>query len=317
MVDFKKLLRAFLAKVLKKSDGDIDAILDASNGTEDSVLAELLDLDKTRVSELTKPKDGQTFQDGYKKAKKEVLSTLEQELKDKYEIESDATGIELVDAIVTTKAKTGKKELTEDDVKKHPVYQQAETAHKKALKEANTQWEAKLNEQTTQYKKGETFNVIKSKALEIRNAMQPVIPGNPKVASNVEAAFISSLNGFEYDLQDNGARIVIMKDGKVVDDGHGHSLDFEKHVKDSAAGYYEFKQNNGGGNAGNGEQGGGSGAGGAGGTSGGVKYPDGITKPKTYEDLMKIVNNQEIKAQDRSTVLQVWEAEQKTGGGTS
>ena len=311
MADAKKLLRALLAKAYKMQDGEIDSLLSESTTDADGE-TQVISLDKTRIAEISKPKPGQTFQDGYKKAKAEVLTELETAIKEKYEIESDANGVELVEAVVAEKTKGAKpKELTDDDVRKHPAYQAAEKAHKLALKEATTTWETKYNEREAAYKKGETFGAVSKKALEILGGMNPVLPANATVAANLQNAFLNVLKGYEYDLQDNGNRIVVMKDGKVVDDGHGHSLDFEKLVKDNAAGYFEFKANNGGGNAGNGkpnEQGGGSGGG-----TGGAAYPAGITKPKTWDEVVKIVNDTNIKAEDRNTVLQVWEQESKGG----
>lgn len=311
MADASKLLRGLLVKAYKMADGEIDALLDAkTTDAEGETL--VVDKDKTRIAELTKPKAGQTFQDGYKKAKAEVLTELEGQIKEKYEIESDATGLELVETVVAEKAKTGKpKDLTDDDVRKHPAYQAAEKAHKNALKEANTTWEAKLNEQQTQFKKGEAFSAVSKKALDILGTMNPVLPANATVAANLQSAFLNVLKGYDYDLQDNGNRIVVMKEGKVVDDGHGHSLEFEKLVKDSAGGYFEFKANNGGGNAGNGKPG--EGGNGGGGGNNNPAYPAGITKPKTWDEVTKIANDTSLPAKDRETVLKVWEDEQKAG----
>jgi hypothetical protein len=307
MANAEKLLRALLPKAYKMEAGEIDSLLSEST-TDDDGVAQVLEKDKTRVAEIAKPKPGQTFQDGYKKAKAEVLGDFEKSLREVYGIDSEATGNELIDAIITAKAKPGAKEITEDDVKKHPAYQAAEKAHKNALKQTQTEWETKYNQREAEFKKGETFGSVSTKALELRNAMNPVIPGNPKVAANLEKAYLEALKGYEYDVQDNGSRIVVMKDGKVVDDGHGHSLEFEKLVKDIAGGYYEFKQNNGGGNAGNG---GTEGAGGGtGGTGGGTKpYPTGIAKPKTWDEVVTIVNNTSLKPEDRQTVLDTWNSE--------
>lgn len=309
MANAEKLLRALLGKGYKMPKTEIDKLLSDDTTDEDGE-TQVIEGDVARIGKLTTPKKGETFQDGYAKAKKEVLTDFEKTLRELYEVDSDATGNELIEAIITAKAKPGAKEVTEDDVKKHPAYQNAEKAHKAALKAVQTEWETKLNERENQYKKGETFNTVASKALAKLSAMNPAIPTNTKVAANIQRSFLDGLKEFEYDLQDNGNRIVVMKDGKVVDDGHGHSLDFDKLIEDHAAGFYEFKQNNGGSNGGNGKPGAeGSGTGG----SGGAAYPAGIQKPKTWEELNVIVNNTSIPANDRATVLQVWEQDNKAG----
>jgi hypothetical protein len=303
MADASKLLRALLGKGYKHPSTDIDKLLSDETTDEDGE-AQIIQLDQTRIGNL-KPKPGTTFQDGYKKAKAEVLTDFEKTLREAYGIESDATGNELIDAIIAAKAKPDAKNISEDDIKKHPAYQNAEKSHKQALKAVQTEWETKLNEREAQYKKGETFGNVSKKALDILAAMNPVIPGNAMVATNIQNAFLSSLKGFEFDIQ--GDRIVVMKDGKVLEDGHGHSMEFDKLVKDTAGGYYEIKTNNGGANPG------GDGGAGAGAGAGNVVYPAGITKPKTFEELSTIVNNTTLKAEDRQIVLQTWEAEQAAG----
>jgi hypothetical protein len=311
-MDFLKVLRAFLAKAYKMPDGDIDAILEASKDDQAALLQALYEKDKTRVSELTKPKEGQTFQDGYKKAKKEVLTELEEKLKADYEIETDATGAELVAEVIAAKTKAaGKaKELTEDDVKRHPVYQTAEKAFKKSLKDKETEFETTLTEKEKGFKKAQTFGNVSKKALQLLDEMNPVYPSNPKVAANLKNAFLKSLeDGTEYDEQETG--FVVMKAGKVVDDGHGHTVDFDKWVKDRATDFFEFKQNNGGQNGGNGKPG----DKGEGGAGGGTKYPANIVKPKTFEDMVKITNDSNIPVADRQIVLQTWETEQTAGTG--
>lgn len=310
MANAEKLLRALLGKGYKMPKTDIDKLLSEETTDEDGE-TQVIEGDVARIGKLTTPKKGETFQDGYAKAKKEVLTDFEKTLRELYEIESDATGPELVEAIIAAKAKPGAKEVTEDDVKKHPVYQNAEKAHKAALKQVQTEWETKLTERENQYKKGETFNTVASKALAKLTGMNPVIPANAKVAANIQRSFLDGLKDFDYEVQ--GDRIVVMKDGKVVDDGHGHSLEFDKLIEDHAGGFYEFKQNNGGSNGGNGKNEGSGGGGGNGG--GGVTYPAGIQKPKTYDEMMAIVNNTSLPAKDRSTVLDVWEQENK--GGTA
>jgi hypothetical protein len=310
MANAEKLLRALLGKGYKMPKTEIDKLLSEETTDEDGE-TQVIEGDQARIGKLTTPKKGETFQDGYAKAKKEVLTDFEKTLREVYEVDSDATGNELIDAIIAAKAKPGAKEVTEDDVKKHPVYQNAEKAHKAALKQVQTEWETKLTERENQYKKGETFNTVASKALAKLTGMNPVLPANAKVAANIQRSFLDGLKQFDYEVQ--GDRIVVMKDGKVVDDGHGHSLEFDKLIEDHASGFYEFRQNNGGSNGGNGKN---EGSGGAGGNGGGAPaYPAGIQKPKTFEEVMVIVNNTSIPVADRQTVMNVWEAESK--GGTA
>lgn len=322
-MDFKKALRAFLAKVTKKPLGDIDAILEASDATEDGVVSQFLDLHATHIAELTKPKPGQTFQDGYAKGKKEVLTTLETSLKEKYEIESDLTGAELVEHIVTEKGKTAAgtkpKEITEDDVRKHPAFVNAEKAHKAALKQAQTEAETKLTEVETGYKKKETRNSVAKNALAALAALNPVLPGIAAAAENQQRAYLDTiLNGLDFEVQ--GDKTVVMKDGKVQTDPQGHNLTLEDLVKNTAPTFFEFKANNGGANPGGagaaGAGGTGSAAAGAGGAAGGkagAVYPVNIVKPTNFTEYAKIVNDTNIPVADRRIVADTWKTELAAG----
>lgn len=307
-MDYKKIITGLLSKAYKLDDGKVAELLqDGENITEDTVVAALLTEDSTRVASIKKSTDTTgKFQEGYAKAKKEERANYEKEIREKYGIESETAGIELIDEVVTTKVSeqgTGKKgEVTEDDVKKHPVYQTLETRYKKDLKAKDTEWETKLNEVETKYKTETTFKSIEERALSTLDGLKPVLPGNPEIATNQKRWFVSALKDYQFDIQD-GNRVVVMKDGKVVEDGHGNSLDFGDLVKQKASQFFEFQKNNGGGNAGNNNQdnppaGGGNG-----------EYPAGIKKPATLDELAAIANDRNIPLKDRQKVIEVFEQE--------
>lgn len=307
-MDYKSIITGLLSRAYKMDDGKIAELLqDGENITEETVLAALLTEDSTRVTALKKASDTTgKFQEGYAKAKKEERANFEKEIREKYGIESETTGTELIDELITTKAGEqggGKKgEVTEDEVKKHPVYQNLETRYKKDLKAKDTEWETKLNEVEGRFKAETTFKTIESRALATLDGLKPVLPGNPEVAANQKRWFVQALKDYQFDIQD-GDRVVVMKDGKVVEDGHGNSVDFGDLVKQKASKFFEFQKNNGGGNAGNSNQqqsGGGAGSG---------DYPTGVTKPKNMDELSVIMRNNEIPLADRQKVMEVYEQE--------
>ena len=242
-----------MSKAYKLDDGTIGEILNAENADEKSVISQILELDTQRVEKLKTSggKDG-TFQDGYAKAKKEVLSDFEKQLKETFEIESEKTGLDLITEILTAKtSEAGKKgQLTDDDVKKHPVYQAAEKAFKKQLTEKETEFKTKLTEVENAAKKAQTFASVKDNALAILEGLNPIYAKNPKVATTIKNQFLNELQGFEFERQADGSWLVT-KDGKIVEDGHGHSKSFEDIIKETSESYFEFQENNGGQNAGN------------------------------------------------------------------
>lgn len=242
-----------MSKAYKLDDGTIGEILNAENADEKSVISKILELDTQRVEKLKTSggKDG-TFQDGYAKAKKEVLSDFEKQLKETFEIESEKTGLDLITEILTAKtSEAGKKgQLTDDDVKKHPIYQAAEKAFKKQLADKETEYKTKLSEVESAAKKAQTFSSVKDNALAILEGLNPIYAKNPKVATTIKNQFLNELQGFDFERQADGSWLVT-KDGKVVEDGHGHSKSFEDIIKETSENYFEFQENNGGQNAGN------------------------------------------------------------------
>ena len=242
-----------MSKAYKLDDGTIGEILNAENADEKSVISKILELDTQRVDKLKTSggKDG-TFQDGYAKAKKEVLSDFEKQLKETFETDSEKTGLDLITEILTAKtSEAGKKgQLTDDDVKKHPIYQAAEKAFKKQLTEKETEYKTKLSEVESAAKKAQTFSSVKDNALAILEGLNPIYAKNPKVATTIKNQFLNELQGFEFERQADGSWLVT-KDGKVVEDGHGHSKSFEDIIKVTSERFFEFQENNGGQNAGN------------------------------------------------------------------
>ena len=308
-MDYKKLLRALLSKAYKLDAGQLDELLAEEtdkDGTKTPVTFEelekkLLDTDKTRVVTLTTPKAGSTYQDGFAKGKKESLTAFEKEVKDKYGVDADLLGIELIDAVVTAKATTGGT-LTDDDVKKHAVYVARERELKTELKNKTTELEGKITEKEKEFTKKQNLGIIKDKAWGVVSKLNPLLSKTAEVAQTQKNTFLAALEANEYDLQETGP--VILVDGKAKTDDHGNIVSFDDFVTGNAKRFFDFENNNGGSNGGNDNndhKGGGQG--------GAKAYPAGVTKPKTMEDLVKVLNDKTIKVDDRVIVQEVWDKE--------
>lgn len=303
-MDYKSILTGLLSKAYKMDDGKIAELLqDGENVNQDEVLNKLLSFDSSRVENIQKNVDTSgKFQEGYAKAKKEERINFENEVKEKYGIESDKIGVELIDALIVdklSKVKT-KGDLTDDDVKRHQVYQDLESRYKTDLKNKDEEWMSKVEEIQNNHKAEKVFSIVKDKGLQMLDAMNPVLPQNGEVANNQKGWFLRALKDYDFDVQENN-RVVVLKDGKVVTDNHGNSLDFQDLVKNTASQFFEFRQNNGGANSGNDNHGGGQ--------SAGSGYPSGITKPKNLEELNTILRDTNIKLEDRQKVAEVFEKE--------
>lgn len=303
----KTIITGLLSKAYNYDNGKIaelfkDGETELSEEQQTEILNKILEIDAQRVENIKKSVDKKdAFQDGFKKAKSEVLTDFEKGLKEKFGIESDKTGLELVEEVVSKKSEGGQGgDVTEDAIKRSKVFQDMESNLKKQITTVKTEYETKINEIQDGYKAEQTFSNVSQKALQIFNGLNPILPQNKTVADNQVKFFVNTLKDFKFDVQDE--RIVVMdKDGKVLEDGHGNSRSFEDIVKETASGLFEFKANNGGSGSGNGGQ---QGQGGS-----GSSYAGNV--PKTFEELEKVMSDTSISIEDRSNIMAEYEKAQK------
>ena len=302
----KTIITGLLSKAYNFDNGKIaelfkDGETELSEDQQKEILQKLLDEDAKRVEAIKKSVDTKpAFQDGFKKAQGEILTKFEKDLKEKFGLESDKMGLELVEELVSKKSEGGQGgDVTEDAIKRSKVFQDMESNLKKQVTTVKTEYETKINEIQDGYKAEKTFSNVSQKALQIFNGLNPILPQNKTVADNQVKFFVNTLKDFKFDVQDE--RIVVMdKDGKVLEDGHGNSRSFEDIVKETASGLFEFKANNGGSGSGNGGQGqGGSGS----------SYAGNV--PKTFEELEKVMSDTSISIEDRSNIMAEYEKAQK------
>lgn len=269
-----------VAELLKKSDGSSDEL------DEDKALQLIIDKDKERIQALTGK-----FDDGYKKGQKETMEKLEKNLKSKYKIEGDLQGEELIEAILTAKIaevqqQPGKKEFTEEEIKKLPVFLNLEKSLRKAVEDAKAEGETALAKLKDEYSQKETFTSIREKAIAHFKSKNPILSDKPVVAeTQINNNLISHLNGYKY--QDNNGQLVILKpDGTRLEDGHGHPMTLEALVDEISGKSFDFKVAEDRRQAGNGGSGGSGGTGGGSGT-GGKKYSGKApTSAKEYTDTL-------------------------------
>ena len=303
----KTIITGLLSKAYNFDNGKIaelfkDGETELSEEQQTEILNKILEIDAQRVENIKKSVDKKdAFQDGFKKAKSEVLTDFEKGLKEKFGVESDKTGLELVEELVSKKSEGGQGgDVTEDAIKRSKVFQDMESNLKKQITTVKTEYETKINEIQDGYKAEQTFSNVSQKALQIFNGLNPILPQNKTVADNQVKFFVNTLKDFKFDVQDE--RIVVMdKDGKVLEDGHGNSRSFEDIVKETASGLFEFKANNGGSGSGNGGQ---QGQGGS-----GSSYAGNV--PKTFEELEKVMSDTSISIEDRSNIMAEYEKAQK------
>ncbi|MGG5486261.1 hypothetical protein [Gaetbulibacter sp. PBL-D1] len=241
-----KTLADGLKTAYKTSEDDIINILpeNEENFDETKFLEAFLKLDKDRIEAIgQKGKD--KFTEGYNKAKKEERVAFEKEIKDTFDIDEDLIGIDLVKKVVELKSETSKKgagKLSDDEIKSHPTVIKLLTEKEKAHKD-DIQKIKEDNEQVILgMKKERVFGNVSKKALALLDEMNPVLSENPKVANNQRNYLLDRLKGYDWQPTENDDDYIPLKDGKRVEDAHGHGISFNDLVKGAASDLYDFKQ---------------------------------------------------------------------------
>lgn len=235
--DAKELLAGFLSSTLKLDEAGVASLYNEDGTVKDDALTSLLAKDSDRVKNL-KPDTKKIADDQYKRGVREAMEKFESELKDKTGFDSELKGIELVLAYAETKT-TSTADVTDEAVKKSPLFISTVDKLKKEKNEAVKKSENELADFKKSLSVKETFSKISAKAQEIFTGLKPILSKDTAKAKIQIEDFVAKLNSFKYDIQ--GERIVVLKeDGSPHEDEHGHAIEFDKLVKQTAERYYDF-----------------------------------------------------------------------------
>ena len=256
----QKIIEELLGKLFKMSSEEIAEILKKSDGTEgideEKVLKIILDKDKDRIAKIKG--EGPKWDDAMKKATREVWSKVEKELKEKFDIESDLQGDELIDFVANdSKEKLGKAaeagegkkpaEMTEDEIKKTPVYIKAEKAFKKSLEEKDADKDKSLKELQDSFTQKENFSKVRNAALsKFRKIENVILPSDAEKAQKmIDRLLLDQLAPYDYQIDDNGKFLILYKDGdkkgKRVEDAHGNAMEFDDLIEGITKSNFELK----------------------------------------------------------------------------
>jgi len=248
------MLNAF-SKYFNKTDEELTEMLyekgeDDTEVLKEGVVEQLIALDTNRVERLRKEAtEGATkkFDDFAKKSKKEVMEKFEKDIKEQYRLESDKTGIDLVNELATKFGKTGN--LTEDSIKTNPIFIKLESEWKENATKTQEQLKKEFEDFKYGVERNGQLNTIKSVAENEFLRLNPVLSENPVIAKNQTQEFLNRFHKYEYIINGNN---IMVKDGDGrLEDGHGNPISFDAFVKSEAEKLYDFKVQDPRGSAGN------------------------------------------------------------------
>jgi hypothetical protein len=247
----KKVLNGFLQKTLNL---DTEALAGLYNEAGELIdLSTVLEKDAERVAKFNKKSTDQ-----YGRGLKEGAGKIEKEIKEKYEIDSELIGVELIDHLLETKTTEltskfedlKKSKLKDDEIEKHPKYMQLKLEHDKQLKVKDKEWEDKFKAKEAEFSRKETFDKVSKQALLFVDSGF-VLPEKAERAAALKDVLVKELQGENFNIQDDGTIILLDKDNKMREDAHGKPISFKDYVDGMAVKYFDKREANARGNAGN------------------------------------------------------------------
>lgn len=226
----KKILSDSLSKLYKIDPEKLASLYNEAGDLTD--LSVIMEADAQRVAKFKGEKEDQ-----YKRGVKEASQKLEHAIKEKYAVESDLEGVELVDHILVSRISESSKPET---IQKHPEFIKARAEWEKEQKQRDKEWEKKLTDKDIEFNRVKTFEQVKNRAMQILTEANPILPSDPKKAESWKNVFLAELSSGNYQISDDGTILVLDKDGSMLKDTHGYSKTFNDHAKELADKYFEF-----------------------------------------------------------------------------
>jgi hypothetical protein len=224
-------LNETLSKVFKLDTEQLATLYNDAGDLTD--LAVVIEADTKRVAKFSSEKTAQ-----YNRGIKEGAGKIEKELKEKYEVESDLIGVELVDLVVTKQLETASKD--KKDITKHPDYIKLETSIDKKLKDRDKDWEGKIEVLKSDFNKAKFFEKIRDKALANLESRKPILPSDPAKAQVWKDTYLNELRQGNYQESEDGEPIVLDKEGNALKDKHGNPVTFAEYEKSISDKYFEY-----------------------------------------------------------------------------
>lgn len=251
----KDLLLKYLAKINGISEKKAAALIfqKAENGEDldesklnDDVLNTLLDKDAARVQKLSKGDEAVTkaFDNGYNKALKEEKTNFEKLLRKRHNIDEEGKLKlnDLLDKIDAAKIEKQGTELTEENIKKHPLYLSLERSKKEEIETLTSSHETALKELENKQASSVMKVSAKNKVLDYFDNLKPVLSKEATKAANQRTSFANLFDAYDFQAGEGDADPLIIDPAtnKRLEDKHGNPVSLADLVQQKADQYYDF-----------------------------------------------------------------------------
>jgi hypothetical protein len=275
---------AFIVKAFKMTTEEVASLYNEAGELTDFSL--LSTKDAERITKLSGDSKNQ-----YSRGLKEAALKLEKEIKEKYEVESDLIGDELIDFIIETKL-AEVKNANPEDVLKNPVVIKALADKDKLLKSKDKEIIEKLKAKEEEINAVNLFKEVETLAIAEFENLNPILPGDAKKAAALKNILISDLKKNKYQKDADGF-VVLKEDGTPLQNEHGYNVTFQDHVKGNAERYFDFKKAEERSSAGNNNQS----------QQTGTK----VRKPKDKAEYVEMMKDNSLTSKDRTAIMHLAE----------
>jgi hypothetical protein len=228
----QKILNDSLSKLFKIEPETLASLYNDAGELSD--FSKILELDAQRITKYKSDSDSQ-----YKRGVKEGASKIEKEVKEKYELDSDLLGVDLVDQLVVKKIEEAKAAGTKD-ITKHPEYIKLQVSIEKQLKDRDKEWQEKIEAKEREYSKAKLFEKVRDKALLQLSELNPILPTDVRKSQVWKETFLNDLRQASYMEGEDGTLIVLNAEGKPLQTPHGKNVTFDEFAKETADKYFEY-----------------------------------------------------------------------------
>jgi hypothetical protein len=223
---------AFAVKALKLTAEEVASLYNDAGELTDFSLLEKKDAE--RITKLSADKDNQ-----YKRGLKEGAVKLEKALKEKYEVDSDLIGVELLDHVIEMKL-ADVMTNGETDIMANPEVIKLINRHSKELKDKDKELAEKLKAKEDEINAANLFKEVESSALAEFDSFNPILPSDAKKAKALKDILVSELKRNKYQ-KDGDQYVVLKEDGTPLQNDHAYPVTFQEHIKGVAERYFDFK----------------------------------------------------------------------------
>jgi hypothetical protein len=277
---------AFAVKTYKITAEDLASLYNEAGELTDFTL--LSTKDAERITKLSGDSKNQ-----YSRGLKEAALNLEKKVKEKYEVESDLIGEELIDFIIETKIGEVKT-ATPGDVMKLPEVIALINKHSKESKAKDKEWQDKFTAKEKDFERSNLFADVKKIGRVEFDKLRPILPKDPgRAQMQIDDLFYAKLN--EYDYQKDGDIPIVLnkKDGTPLMDDHGHPVLFTELVKNITTKSFDLQAAEDRSSSGNSNQTNVTGS--------------KVRKPKDYNDYTLMMKDNSLTSKDRTDIMHLAE----------